>query len=108
MLIAIAGSAFLGLTLALFFRVYVLWPTCAVLIVLVFSNSFQPAQSLVGAVIMMAALITSLQVGYFTGLILKMFPRAPLRVKRGALEGRPISSAAALSPRSIRHRRIRH
>ncbi len=104
------GCALLGFALAWFFRVYILWPTCAVLIVLVLAHPFYPGQSLFGAAMSIALLVTCLQGGYFGGLLLKTNPHIRGRAKKGSFHKGSVASTRvpALGPTSVRHRRTRH
>lgn len=103
MLIFFIGSALLGAVLACFFRAYILLPTCAVLIVLVVSNPYHQTQGELGALASIALSITSLQLGYLAGLLLKIVPR--FRVKDDLLHHGAASSHGSTSNG---HRHARH
>jgi hypothetical protein len=104
------GSALLGIALSRFFKFYVLAPTSIVVVVLAFACPFREAQSGLGLICSIALLLTSLQLGYFVGLILTTNPQVRLRVKRNAsnLHSDPSALSPPLGPPSVRHRRMRN
>lgn len=69
MAILITGGAFLGAILGRFFKVFVLVPASAFLILLFLIGIDFSAPPLSGSLINVALVIVSLEVGYFTGLI---------------------------------------
>ena len=68
-----------GIILGHFFKWYVLIPACGLAIVLVLINPAHMESSLLGGFVQFVVLITSLQIGYFVGLVASNFRRGVRR-----------------------------
>jgi hypothetical protein len=73
--ILIIGSVLLGAILGRFFKVLVLIPACAVTLATVVASSAYFERSLLHALLEVVVLITSLQIGYVSGLFHLSFQR---------------------------------
>jgi hypothetical protein len=101
--ILVIGSVLIGILLARFFTVYVLFPACIFAIVLVLVS---PSHGLNGpwwTILEIAAAITSIQLGYGAGLILQGMPTSLQRFRRYS----PYASPPSAGLGWLGHRRFR-
>ena len=77
----VGGILLFGMILGQFFECFALIPACGLTIVLVLTNPVQMENSLLGWVLQIVVLNTSLQIGYVVGLVVRNFHRAPKRSK---------------------------
>ena len=79
MTIVLVGSVLLGAVLGRFFKVLVLVPACAVLLAAVLVRSADVEHGLLRPLLEFAVLITSLQIGYVSGLLSFFIPSVSQR-----------------------------
>jgi hypothetical protein len=72
--ILLIGSVLLGAVLGRFFKVWVLVPACAFVLVAVLIRSADVEHGLLGPLLEFAVLITSLQIGYVSSLLSFFIP----------------------------------
>ena len=92
------GSILLGAVLGRFFKVLVLVPVCALVLAAVFVKSAGVEHGLVHPLFEFAVLITSLQIGYVSGLLSLSIPSG------SQCQGKPRPRASSATPvAAIRH-----
>jgi len=97
-MILLAFAAFLvGVVLERFFRALVLVPACMVVLMVVVVRVAYVGHGLLHAILEFAVLITSLQIGYASTLVLAAVPRILQRVSSGPMHAPP----AAPSPKTV-------
>jgi hypothetical protein len=89
--ILLIWSVLLGAVLGRFFKVLVLVPACAFLLATVVVRSANGEHGLVRALLEFVVLITSLQIGYASGMLSHLIPSVSER--RGALRAARPSTA---------------
>ena len=94
MTILIIGSVLLGATLGRFFKVLVLVPACAFVLAAVLVRSANGEHGLLRPLLEFVVLITSLQIGYASGLLSRLIPS----VSENAGEPRPRLRPEPLQP----------
>jgi hypothetical protein len=82
------GSVLLGAVLGRFFKVLVLVPACALVLAAVLVESADVEHGLLRPLVEFAGLITSLQIGYVSGLLSFFIP------SRSQRQGKPRASSA--------------
>ena len=80
-ILVVGGILLFGMILGQFFECFALILACGLAIVLVLTNPAQLENSLLGCVLQIVVLNTSLQIGYVVGLVVRNFHRAPNRSK---------------------------
>jgi hypothetical protein len=102
MYILIIGSILLGAILGRFFKVLVLIPACAVTLAMVVASSAYE-HSLLRALLEVVVLLTSLQIGYVSGLFSSLIPSVwQRRGKRSSLLSTTIVATAPVMARERR------
>lgn len=105
MYILIIGSILLGATLGRFFKVLVLIPACAVTLAMVVASSAYFEHTLLRALLEVVVLLTSLQIGYVSGLFSSFIPSVwQRRGKRSSLLSTTIAATAPVMARERRWR----
>jgi hypothetical protein len=77
--VLLIGSILLGAVLGRFFKVWVLVPACAFVLAAVLVRSANGEHGLLRPLLEFAVLITSLQIGYVSGMVSHLFPSVPER-----------------------------
>jgi hypothetical protein len=104
MYILIIGSILLGAILGRFFKVLVLIPACTVTLAMVVASSAYE-HSLLRALLEVVVLLTSLQIGYVSGLFSSFIPSVwQRRGKRSSLLSTTIVATAPVMARERRWR----
>jgi hypothetical protein len=99
MAILLIGSVLLGAVLGRFFKALVLVPACALVLAAVLVGSADIEHGLLRPLLEFAGLITSLQIGYASGLLSFSIPSGSQR------QGKPRPRASSATPvAAIRHR----
>lgn len=89
--IFVAGIFFIGVLLAHFFKFYSLFPVAVLSIFLVFLNPFHVDWTWFGLCVQSAILVTVLQLGFISGVVLEAY--LPRSLLRGAFTGRAMRLA---------------
>ncbi len=97
MTILLIGSVLLGAVLGRFFKVLVLAPACAVILAVVIARSVYFEHGVLRALLEFAVLITSLQIGYVSGLLSYFIPSSMLR-HQGKSRASSRTATQALGP----------
>ena len=90
MAILLIGSVLLGAILGRFFKVWVLVPACALVLAAVLVRSADVEHGLLRPLVEFAVLITSLQIGYVSGLLSFFIPSVSQR------QGKPARARSLL------------
>jgi hypothetical protein len=84
-------APFVGVVLERFFKALVLVPTCVVVLMVVVVRAACVGHGLLNAILEFAVVITSLQIGYASTLVLAAVPRILQRVSSGHLHQKTVT-----------------
>lgn len=91
MTILIVAPFVVGVVLERFFKALVLFPTCMVVLMVVVVRRRVLDTALLNAILEFAVVITSLQIGYASTLVLAAVPRILQRVSSGHLHQKTVT-----------------
>jgi hypothetical protein len=91
MTILIVAPFVVGVVLERFFKALVLFPTCMVVLMVVVVRAACVGHGLLNAILEFAVVITSLQIGYASTLVLAAVPRILQRVSSGHLHQKTVT-----------------
>lgn len=93
----IIGNILSGMVLGYFFKWPVLVPAFGAAIALILANNIHDELGILGLLLQIAVVVTSLQVGYVIGLFARILHHAPKQAK-----GQGVNSSGETAPASIK------
>jgi len=103
----VIGSILFGIVLARYFTVYVLFPACALAIVLILASPMHAPHGAWGLAFEIGASIAGIQFGYVAGLLLQAMPTTLQRFRGDSTYVSSTPAPSSMGAGGLGHRRIR-